>query len=267
MVINSLGNATSLAASRNLNNTRSQLTKAFEKLSSGVRVNSAADDAAALAVSTALKTQLQGISQASRSAADAANLVMTADQGLSDVTGALNRLRELAVQGNSSLLAAEDRSALQKEVAQLQDSIAQATNTVTFNGRKLLDGSFQNVRMQVGVNPGDELDLSIGGVSTPDVDLTSVESAADSLTAIDASLESISDQRADLGATSNRLGMAMSNLATLAENTRASDTRITDVDVAAESAALARQNVLSMGGVAILTQANTASQVALRLLR
>ena len=178
----------------------------------------------------------------------------------------LDRMRTLAIQSASDVLGPEERGAIQKEVSQLQSEISRTAGSVEFNGKRLLDGSFQGARFKVGPNAGQEVNISVQGLSTPNVDLTSFDGASNAITALDGAIKGVNDQRASLGATQNRLETTIANLGTAAENTLASRSRIEDADVARESAERARTDVLSRSAIAILAQANVMPGIAGKLL-
>jgi flagellin len=265
-MISTRNNTTSLSSARNASDAQSQMKKSMERLAAGLRINRAADDAAGMAIAAQMTSELNGLFQASRNARDAVSMVQTAEGGLSEVSGMLDRMRTLAVQSASDVLGPQERGAIQKEVSQLQNEIARTTGSVEFNGKKLLDGSFQGARFQVGPNAGQEVNISVAGLSTPNVDLTTFDGASSAITTLDAAIRSVNDQRATLGATQNRLQSTISNLDTAAENTLASRSRIEDADVARESAERARTDVLSRSAIAILAQANVMPGMAAKLL-
>jgi flagellin len=254
------------SAIRQGNDARSELQKTTERLSSGLRINKAADDAAGIAIAAQMTAELNGLFQASRNARDAMSLVQTAEGGLTEVGGMMDRMRTLAIQSASDVLGPQERASIQKEVNQLQNEIGRTVDTTAFNGRKLLDGSLQNARFQVGPDAGQEIALSVSGIQTPNVDLTSFNGASAAITSLDSSLRSVNDQRATLGATVNRLSSTIDNIDTSVDSVLASRSRIQDADVARESAERARQEVLARGTIAILAQANVMPGIANRLL-
>lgn len=254
------------SAVRQGNDARSALQKTMERLATGLRINRAADDAAGIAIAAQMTAELNGLFQASRNARDAMSVVQTAEGGLTEVGGMMDRMRTLAIQSASDVLGPQERSAIQQEVNQLQNEIGRTVDTTAFNGKKLLNGSLQNARFQVGPAAGQEISLSISGAQTPNVDLTSFDGASSAITTLDASLRSVNDQRATLGATMNRLQSTLGNIDTNVDAVLASRSRIQDADVASESAKRARQEVLARGTIAILAQANIIPGVANRLL-
>ncbi len=254
------------SAIRQGNDARSELQKSTEKLSSGLRINKAADDAAGLAIAAQMTAELNGLFQASRNARDAMSMVQTAEGGLTEVGGMMDRMRTLAIQSASDVLGPQERASIQKEVSQLQNEIGRTVDTTAFNGRKLLDGSLQNARFQVGPAAGQEIALSVSAIETPNVDLTSFNGASAAISSLDASLRSVNDQRATLGATVNRLSSTIDNIDTSVDSVLASRSRIQDADVALESAERARQAVLAGATIAILAQANVMPGIANRLL-
>lgn len=254
------------SAVREGSDARSALQKTMERLATGLRINKAADDAAGVAIAAQMTAELNGLFQASRNARDAVSLVQTADGGLTEVGGMVDRMRTLAIQSASDVLGPQERLAIQKEVNQLQTEIGRTIDTTTFNGQKLLDGSLQNARFQVGPAAGQEIAVSIAGAQTPNVDLTSFDGASAAITSLDASLRSVNDQRSTLGATMNRLQSTLGNIDTSVDSVLASRSRIQDADVARESAARASQEVMARSAIAILAQANIIPGVANRLL-
>jgi flagellin len=266
MQISNRSNTTAAQTARKANYASDETKKSMERLASGLRINRAADDAAGMSIAAQMTAELNGLFQASRNARDAVSLVQTAEGGLSEVGGALDRMRTLAVQSASDVLGTSERAAIQKEVNQLQSEISRTAGAVEFNGKKLLDGSFQGARFQVGPNAGQEVNISIQGLQAPNVDLTSFDGASQAITSLDGAIRSVNDQRATLGATQNRLESTIRNLDSTAENTLASRSRIEDADVARESAERARTEVMTRGAIAILAQANTMPGMAARLL-
>jgi len=297
MALSVLTNTASLEAQRNLNQTGKALSSNFAKLSSGMRINTAADDAAGLAISERMKSQIRSLGQAERNANDGISLLQTAEGALNSDSGVLSRMRELAMQSANGTLGNSDRTALQTEFVQLRGEINRIANVTDFNGTKLLDGTAASVKFQVGisssssdtikadlvkmtsdsygVDPADgttPLDLTtlvIGnGVdeagTTVTGDATSAQTALDML---DKAIAATSNTRAGLGAIQNRLQVTVSNLQSANNNLSAANSRIRDVDVAEESAGMTRNNILSQAGLAVLAQANQLPSMALSLLR
>jgi flagellin len=287
LVINS--NIASLDAQRNLSKTQASLATSLQRLSSGLRINSAADDSAGLAISTKMNAQVRSMNQAVRNANDGISLVQTADGALNEVTNILTRMRELTTQSASGTLQASDRQDIGNEFSQLQDEITRIANSTTFNGQKLLTGTGGDtsdskfiIQVGAGTTSGTDtitLDTSTAagkGATAADlgVDATTaglkVDSVADAnaaTTAIDTAIDTVNNLRSNLGAYQNRLTSTINNLQVGVENTSAAQSRIQDVDVASETANMTRANILSQAGVSILAQANQAPQAALKLLQ
>jgi flagellin len=268
-------NVASLQAQQNLNRNQSALTTSFNKLSSGYRINSAADDAAGLAISESMKAQIRSYTVAERNANDAISMAQTAEGALGEVSGIVTRMRELAMQGANGSLQTSDRSYLDTEFQSLKAEISRIQGSTTFNGVSLLQQTASSVDFQVGINTAanNRITLTFGGV-----DLSALLTATNMLsgtagnsrgllTTIDNSLRSISTGRARFGAAMNRLDITTSNLETIRTNTSAANSRIRDVDVAEETSMMARNQVLSQAGSAVLAQANQLPQIALSLLK
>ncbi|MDE3097705.1 MAG: flagellin FliC [Chloroflexota bacterium] len=260
-------------AHRNLVNTENALAQSMQRLSSGYRINKAADDAAGLAISEKLQAQIGGLGQAQRNAQDAESLVQTAEGSLAEVQSMLQRVRDLAVQYNNGTLSASDQAAITAEVAQLCAEVAQIGTQTQFNGIVLLTGT-GTINFQVGADDGQTLAVNavqLFGTATSSV-LTSVFNfgAAGSivnLSAIDAAINNVSQARANFGAVQNRLDHTLNNLSTYEENLSASESRIKDVDMASEMVNFTKLQVLQQAGTAMLAQANTEPQAVLQLLR
>ena len=268
-------NVASLEAQKNLSMTQKALTSSFEKLSSGYRINSAADDAAGLAISESMKSQIRSFAVAQRNANDAISMAQTAEGSLGEVSGILGRMRELAMQGANGSLQSGDRGYLDTEFQSLKAEITRIQGSTTFNNQQLLQTAATTVAFQVGINTGannqiaitfGNLNLSALLTATNKVGGTAGNSTA-ALTAIDAALKTVSTSRAVYGAAMNRLGITTSNLQTIQTNTAAANSRIRDVDVAEETSAMSREQVLAQAGASVLAQANQAPQLAMSLLR
>jgi len=254
-------------AHRQLERTQLDLGKSIEKLSSGLRINRAADDAAGLAISEKLRGQIRGIAQASRNAEDGIALVQTAEGALNEVHAILQRVRELAVQYNNGTLSAGDRAAITSEIAQLSAEVGRIVNTTQFNGTNLLSGA-NSVTFQVGANAGETIALSsanLGGTYFDPVFNAFGVSGAD-IDSINSSISSIADVRATFGAAQNRLEHTVTNLGTYQENLSAAESRIRDVDVAAEMVTFTKYQILAQSGTSMLAQANQLPQSVLKLL-
>jgi flagellin len=257
-------NVEAFNAHRNLEATSGKLAKSMERLSSGLRINRAADDAAGLAISQKLTAQIKGVDQAGRNVQDGISLVQTAEGSLNEVHSMLQRVRELAVQYSNGTLSTSDKAAINSEVTQLTDEIERIGTTAQFNNIHLLD-SAQTISFQVGANDGEVISVSTVslGSAVGTIDLTSSTVLADIDTAIDA----VSAQRASFGAVQNRLEHTYNNIQTYEENLSASNSRIVDVDMAAEMVNFTKNQILQQAGTAMLSQANQAPQAVLSLLR
>ena len=257
-------NIMSLNAQRNLGKSQSALATSMERLSSGLRINSAKDDAAGLAISERFTAQIRGLNVAVRNANDGA---------LGSVTENLQRIRELAVQSANATNSASDRDALQAEVDQLIAEIDRVATQTKFNGVALLDGSFSAQDFQVGANSGDTITLDAitdATTATLGVDAVDIGDGGDPAAAlglVDTALDTINSARATLGAVQNRFESPIANLQTAAENMSAARSRIQDADFAAETAELTRTQILQQAGMAMVAQANAAPQNVLTLLQ
>ena len=269
-------NVASLEAQRNLSKTQSDQSVNFQRLSSGMRINSASDDAAGLGIRENLNAQVRSLSVAERNSNNAISMAQTAESALGQVSGILTRMRELAVQGANGDLGATDRGYLDTEFQSLRSEITRISDSTLFNGRQLLGGAATTVTFQVGINntTSDRIDVSFGGVDLTalGINASSVSgaTAANSQTAIaslDTAIGTVSSRRATFGASMNRLSTTVSNLQSMRTNMSAANSRIADVDVAEETASMARNQVLSQAAVSVLAQANQAPQLALSLLR
>jgi flagellin len=258
-------------AHRNLVGTQKQLATAMERLSSGFRINRAADDAAGLAISEKLHSQIGGLDQASRNAQDAVSLVQTGEGALAEVQSMLQRVRDLAVQFNNGTLSASDQAAITAEVAQLCGEISNIGSQTAFNGINLLSGS-ATITFQVGANDGESLTVSavslFGSAVTAQVQSSLFTfSGTVSLSSIDAAIQNVSNARSTFGSVQNRLEHRLNNIATYEENLQASESRIKDVDMASEMVNFTKLQILNQAGTSMLAQANSAPQSVLSLLR
>lgn len=271
MALSVNSNIMSLNSQRQLANSSNALSTSFERLSSGLRVNSAADDAAGLQIGTRLQSQIQGLNQGARNANDGISLSQTAEGALEETSNMLQRMRVLAVQAANGSNTQSDRDALQKEFAELSTEIDRVAADTTFGGVNILDGTY-TASFQVGADANQTIALSIStdmdsvGLSIDSNDLSSAANAQTAITALDSALSTVNDVRADLGAKQNRFSSTIRNLTNIAENVSASRSRIMDTDFAAESAALARNQVLQQASSSMLAQANQQPQIALSLL-
>jgi flagellin len=269
-------NVEAFNAHRQLSTTASKAAKSMEKLSSGYRINRAADDAAGLAISEKMRAQIGGLVQAQRNAQDGVSLVQTAEGALSEVHSMLQRVRDLKVQYENGTLDADDKSAIVSEVKQLADELTQIAGKTEFNGITLLDGQGGSggvITFQVGANTGETVSVTtkdIAGASgTGAIDTVSDTASweAIDLDAIDTAINNVSSLRSELGAVQNRLEHRMANLSAYQENLVASESRIRDVDMAQEMVNFTKLGILQQAGTSMLAQANQAPQNVLTLLR
>jgi flagellin len=251
-------------AHRNLVSTENSLAKSMQRLSSGLRVNSAADDAAGLAISQKLTGQVNGLDQAQRNAQDGVSLVQTAEGSLNQVHAMLQRIRELAVQYSNGTLSTSDQGAIQSEVGQLTSEVTRIGQTAQFNGIALFSSS-STISFQVGANDGEIIGVSTQSMSSI-VGAISLGTST-TLSSIDSFIGAVSDQRAAFGAVQNRLQYTLDNLATYEENLTSSLSRIRDVDMASEMVNFTKEQILQQAGTSMLAQANSAPQSVLKLLQ
>jgi flagellin len=264
-------NVAAMGAHRNLVSTSDKLSKSMERLSSGYRINRAADDAAGLAISQKLQAQVGGLGQAQRNAQDAVSLVQTAEGSMSEVQSMLQRVRDLAVQYNNGTLSSSDKAAITGEVAQLCSEISRIASQTKFNGISLLNGG-GGINFQVGADDGETITVSarnlFGGASTFDIDSTvfTFGSGTVTLASIDTAINNVSSARATFGAVQNRLEHTLNNLTNYQENLSASKSQIQDVDMASEMVNFTKLQILQSAGTSMLAQANQAPQSVLKLL-
>jgi flagellin len=264
-------NVEAFNAHRQLGRTQHDLGRSIEKLSSGLRINRAADDAAGLAISEKLRAQVRGLAQAQRNANDGISLVQTAEGALDEVHSIIQRVRELAVQFQNGTMSTADRAAIVAEVTQLSEEVGRIASATAFNGISLLNAS-STITFQVGANSGETITMEsislVGGTSVidPAIFAFSVTAGID-INAVGAAISSVADTRARLGAIQNRLEHTINNLAVYQENLQASESRIRDVDMASEMANMTRLQILSQSGTAMLAQANQTPQTVLQLLQ
>ncbi|MDQ4138668.1 MAG: flagellin [Actinomycetota bacterium] len=269
-------NVSALNTYRNLTATQNSLGKSLEKLSSGLRINRASDDAAGLVISEGLKAQIGGLQVASRNAQDGISVVQTAEGALGTAQSILQRMRDLAVQAGNDSNSTEARAAIKAEADSLSDELTRISQATKFNGTKLLDASTASLTFQVGAD-GDttsqiSVDLSKADLKTlattvKALTYDSATNAQAAITSIDTQLTYVSSARASFGAVQNRFEAAVSNISVAIENLSASKSRITDVDMASEMVNYTRAQILSQSGTAMLAQANSAPQLALQLLQ
>lgn len=263
-------NVSALNSWRQLSNTDRNMDKSLEKLSSGYRINRAADDAAGLAISEKMRGQIRGLNQATRNAQDGISLLQTAEGALNESHAILQRMRELTVQAGNGTNETQDLAAIQAEIDALIEELDGIATRTQFNGKDLLDGSFTGVDLQIGANAGQQLTISIDDMRSTalgvnGVDVTSIAFDTD-ITLIDTAIETVSAQRSDLGALQNRLEHTINNLGVAAENLTAAESRIRDVDMALEMAEFTKHNILLQAGTSMLSQANMKPQNVLQLL-
>jgi flagellin len=269
-------NVEAMNAHRLLSNTNSQLSKSMERLSSGLRINRAADDAAGLAVSEGMRSQIRGMNVASRNAQDGVSMVQVADGALSNVGDMLQRVRDLAVQASNGTLTDQQRGNLDTEVQQVLTEIGKTGTDTEFNGLKILAGSVATaasaVTLQVGANANQNIAFVIATVSASDLGISGIAvstaaSASAAIASLDAAINTVTTNRANLGAIQNRLESTISRLGMTSENVQAAESRIRDADMASEMIDFTKNQILQQSGTAMLAQANQAPQNVLSLLK
>ena len=294
LVVNT--NVGSLNAQRSLTASASELKTAMERLSSGKKINSAADDAAGFAIAERMTAQIRGLNMATKNANDGLSMLAVIENATNDVTDMLHRMRELAVQATNDTNGSQDKAYLNGEVSQLLQEIDRVASQTQYNGQTVLNGGFVNKSIQVGTEANQDITFSIDGIKTIDLGLGSMQDRVDgngdvvldgdgnavqdlvatinlnsdpsaALQKISNAIEQVAGDRAEYGALQNRLEYTVSNLMNVAEFTTAARSRIEDADFAAESARLAKAQVLQQTGTAMLAQANASSQLALSLVR
>ena len=268
-------NVSALNAQRQLLSSSNGLDTAFERLSSGFRINSAADDAAGLQISDRMTSQIQGLDQAVRNANDGISLAQTAEGAMQEITTALQRIRVLAIQSQNGINTSADRLALQKEVSALKTEISRIATTSQFGGVDILTGGY-SARFLGGANAGQTISVNIsrtGGYGfsgltngQSDLSIASAATASAALTTIDSAISAIDAKRADLGAIQNRFQSTIRNLSNISENVSAARSRIRDTDFATETAQLTRFQIIQQASTTVLSQANQRPQAALSLL-
>ena len=260
-------NINSLNAQRNLSQSQGALATSMERLSSGLRVNSAKDDAAGLAIADRMNAQIKGINVAVRNANDGISLAQTAEGALSTVTDVLQRMRELAVQAQNGSNGTSDRANLDTEYQQLSSEITRIAAQTKFNGTAIVGASAGAQTFQIGANNGDTLTITTTTVTTVAGGLTTAALASTAVAALDTALDTITSSRATYGAMINRFQFAITNLQVTGENQNAARGRIMDADFASETANLARSQILQQAGTAMVAQANQLPNQVLSLLR
>ncbi|MGL1931851.1 MAG: flagellin [Desulfotalea sp.] len=268
-MVNSLGSG--FNAGNYINKAQNSSANSFNRLSSGNRINSAKDDAAGLAISDRMSSQVLGLNQAMRNANDGISLTQTADGALSESTNILQRMRELSVQSGNGIYNGADRASMNDEFSQLNSELSRISGTTAFNGKNLLDGSM-SASFQVGANGGETIQTSLGDAGSEalglaDLNILTVGNSQMSIEGIDQALSSISEMRGEMGAVQNRFESTISNLGSVAENITASRSRIADADVAKEVSELTKSQILEKVGIAIQAQANQSAGLTLSLLK
>ena len=266
-------NLTAMNSNRMLNLTTKTQSKSTEKLSSGYKINRAADDAAGLAISEKMRRQIRGLTQASANAQDGISCVQTAEGALNEVHDMLQRMNELAVKAANGTNMDEDRSYIQQEVSQLTTEINRVAKTTTFNEQNLLNGSFTNKKLQVGSekDSGNQITISIsamnaGGLGVSGLSVSKTSAALNAISTVKAAITKLNEQRSKLGAIQNRLEHTINNLDNVVENTTSAESAIRDTDMASEMVKYSNNNILAQAGQAMLAQANQSNQGVLSLL-
>lgn len=269
-------NITALNTYRQYNTANNAQAKSMEKLSSGMRINNAADDAAGLAISEKMRGQIRGLDQASRNAQDGVSMIQTGEGALNETHSILQRVRELAVQSSSDTNTADDRAEIQKEVDDLVSEVDRISGDTEFNTQKLLNGeggTSGTFTFQIGANKDQTIDVTFASMKASDLGIDGLDLGTDASTsstaieAIDGAIKKVSDERAQLGAKQNRLEHTINNLNASSENLTASESRIRDVDMAKEMMEQTKNSILSQASQAMLSQANQQPQNVLQLLR
>lgn len=269
-------NITALNTYRQYNTANNAQAKSMEKLSSGMRINNAADDAAGLAISEKMRGQIRGLDQASRNAQDGVSMIQTGEGALNETHSILQRVRELAVQSSSDTNTADDRAEIQKEVDDLVSEVDRISGDTEFNTQKLLNGeggTSGTFTFQIGANKDQTIDVTFASMKASDLGIDGLDLGTDASTSstaietIDGAIKKVSDERAQLGAKQNRLEHTINNLNASSENLTASESRIRDVDMAKEMMEQTKNSILSQASQVMLSQANQQPQNVLQLLR
>ncbi len=269
-------NVQSINAQRQLGTNNVAQRDSLERLSSGSRINKAADDAAGLAISEKMRADIRSVRQDVRNANDGVSMIQTAEGGMNEIGNILVRFRELSIQASSDTLGDVERGFIDKEVQQLKSEVTRIAATTEFNGKKLLSGSGESLDIQVGIHNNVEEDrftydtqktnVSLAGLGLSSISTQSKESARANLDVVDSAMKGLVENRAELGALQNRLSAAVNNLNVYDENLSQARSRIRDTDMASETAELTKNNILSQAGVSVLSQANQNNMMALKLL-
>jgi flagellin len=272
MIINH--NIAAINSYRNLTTTNKKVEKSLERLSSGLRINRAGDDAAGLAISEKMRAQINGLEMAGKNAQDSISLIQTAEGALNETHSILQRMRELAIQSANDTNTTSDRAQLQQEVNELINEIDRIGETTQFNGKNLLSGAFATtgLRFHVGPNSGQFVSLTISSVrasalSVSNLSVTTSTTANSAVSTIDAAITSVSSQRSKFGAFQNRLEHTINNLNTASENLQAAESRIRDVDMAKEMTNYSKNTITSQAGTSMLAQANVRPQMVIQLVQ
>jgi len=278
-------NLASSSAQRGLGASQEAYAKQANRLSTGLRINSASDDAAGMAVSEKLKNQVRGLNQAQRNAQDGISLIQTAEGALTETHSILARMRELAVQAANDTLNNTDRTSLEAEFTQLKAEVTRIAGATQFNGTVLLNGATSSLTLQVGANSTDTVTVALTnntvgsttyaaasgvaglGIGPVSVTITSLALAATTITALDAAINQVSTNRANLGSMQSRLESVGRSLAVASENTAAANSRVADADIASSMSELVRAQILQQAGISVLAQANQAPALVLQLLK
>ena len=267
-------NIASLNAQRHMANVTNRIQGNYSRLASGLRIASAADDAAGLAISERMRSQIRSFSVAARNAQDGLSLAQTAEGALGEVSNILSRMRELAMQSSNGTLSANDRTTIDAEFEELKSEINRIATETEFNGTALLEGTNTAITVQVGIDAGETIQLAMVDVQTgatglniAGLDSALQANAVTALGAIDTALDTVNGARGTLGAGQNRLSSTLRSILNVRENLSAAESRIRDVDVASETADLTKNSIMQQAAVSVLQQANTQPQVALSLLQ
>jgi flagellin len=269
-------NTSSISAQRWLGKNNDAQNRTLEKLASGQRINRAGDDAAGLAISEKLKANIRSLKQATRNANDGVSMIQTAEGAMNEVSNILIRLRELSIQGSSDTIGPNERGFIDKEVQQLKSEINRISGMTEFNGIKLLDGTANELEIQVGINNNPFLDrfkydtqnakISLESLGLNEVGTTTKESAQQNLANLDVAIHRVNENRSTLGALQNRLQSAINNLQIYNENLGQANSRIRDADIAEETSDMTKNQIMTQASVAVLSQANNSASSALKLL-
>ena len=267
-------NIASLNAQRHMANVTNRIQGNYSRLASGLRIASAADDAAGLAISERMRSQIRSFSVAARNAQDGLSLAQTAEGALGEVSNILSRMRELAMQSSNGTLSGNDRTTIDAEFDELKDEINRIATETEFNGTALLEGTNAAITIQVGIDAGETIQLAMvdvqtgaTGLNVAALDTADQANAVTALGAIDTAIDTVNGARGTLGAGQNRLSSTLRSILNVRENLSAAESRIRDVDVASETADLTKNSIMQQAAVSVLQQANTQPQVALSLLQ